>query len=358
MGQDHEPFLRPGDRWKEGFRERWLLVVRRDDRRFRPPRPGARPDQGWVGHTDGLQPRPRGRRRLAPRRRALRPRRWDQLLRRRRRVRLVCRDLDWQPGERGSVSDRPCGRIRPLPGRRGRGGGLQHAARSGADPGTPRRGGTGHHPARGHARHSHRRFDDHRHHAGLRRQRGHGRWGLTDGHRQGVRGNGHRRPPHADAERLALPDWHLLGRRGARAAARHVHRARRAVGLGGQHGLQPHAHLHDRRRPATRRPGPDGGRRHCRLRRIRRRRGDRRDTRRVSGATVFTPGDNAYNLGTTTEFNNCYHPHWGRAKTRTRPATGNHDYGTDGAAGYFNYFGADAGDPPRATTATTSAPGT
>ena len=158
----------------------------------------------------------------------------------------------------------------PLPGRRGRGRGLQHAARSGADPGTPRRGGTGHHPARGHARHSHRRFDDHRHHAGLRRQRGHGRWGLTDGHRQGVRGNGHRRPPHADAERLALPDWHLLGRRGARAAARHVHRARRAVGLGGQHGLQPHAHLHDRRRPATRRPGPDGRRRHCRLRRIRR----------------------------------------------------------------------------------------
>src|SRR5688572_27818186 len=28
--------------------------------------------------------------------------------------------------------------------------------------------------------------------------------------------------------------------------------------------------------------------------------------------TVFTTGDNAYERGTNTEFQNCYHPSWGR----------------------------------------------
>jgi hypothetical protein len=59
-------------------------------------------------------------------------------------------------------------------------------------------------------------------------------------------------------------------------------------------------------------------------------------------ATVFTIGDNAYEYGTPAEFANCYGPTWGRAKLRTRPALGDHDYadGADGAAsGYFGYFG-------------------
>ena len=60
-------------------------------------------------------------------------------------------------------------------------------------------------------------------------------------------------------------------------------------------------------------------------------------------ARVFTIGDNVYDNGTTTEFNNCYGPTWGRHKARTRPAPGNHEYGTAGAAGYFGYFGAAAG---------------
>ena len=60
--------------------------------------------------------------------------------------------------------------------------------------------------------------------------------------------------------------------------------------------------------------------------------------------TVITTGDNVYANGTTTEFNNCYNPSWGAHKARTRPSPGNHDYGTSGAAGYFNYFGAAAGD--------------
>ena len=60
--------------------------------------------------------------------------------------------------------------------------------------------------------------------------------------------------------------------------------------------------------------------------------------------TVFTTGDNAYPAGTYDEFINCYDPAWGRFKDRTFPSAGNHDYGTEGAAGYFRYFGAAAGN--------------
>lgn len=60
---------------------------------------------------------------------------------------------------------------------------------------------------------------------------------------------------------------------------------------------------------------------------------------------VVTLGDNAYPDGTLAEFQSCYHPSWGRHKARTRPATGNHEYHIDGAAGHFEYFGAAAGDP-------------
>ncbi len=63
--------------------------------------------------------------------------------------------------------------------------------------------------------------------------------------------------------------------------------------------------------------------------------------------TVVTLGDNAYQSGTPAEFANCYDPSWGVAKSRTRPAPGNHDYVTAGAAGYFGYFGAAAGDAQR-----------
>src|SRR5215216_632306 len=58
----------------------------------------------------------------------------------------------------------------------------------------------------------------------------------------------------------------------------------------------------------------------------------------ISG-TVFTTGDNVYTSGTYTQFTNCYHPTWGRHKSRTKPVPGNHDYNTSGASGYFNYFG-------------------
>ena len=60
--------------------------------------------------------------------------------------------------------------------------------------------------------------------------------------------------------------------------------------------------------------------------------------------TVFTTGDNAYSSGTPEQFAQCYEPGWGRHRARTRPAPGNHDYGTSGASGYYAYFGANAGE--------------
>ncbi len=67
-------------------------------------------------------------------------------------------------------------------------------------------------------------------------------------------------------------------------------------------------------------------------------------------ATVFTLGDNAYNLGTALEFRLCYEPTWGKFKKQTLPTAGNHDYSIPSlpfigkAAGYYGYFGAAAGD--------------
>jgi acid phosphatase type 7 len=61
--------------------------------------------------------------------------------------------------------------------------------------------------------------------------------------------------------------------------------------------------------------------------------------------TVLTLGDNAYRDGSAQDFEECYDPSWGRYKDRTKPSPGNHDYYTEGAEGYFDYFGKAAGDP-------------
>jgi len=62
------------------------------------------------------------------------------------------------------------------------------------------------------------------------------------------------------------------------------------------------------------------------------------------GGTVMVVGDLAYPDGSKENFT-CYDKTWGRAKSRTRPAPGNHEFHAAGAAPYFNYFGAEAGDP-------------
>ncbi|HET8922428.1 MAG TPA: metallophosphoesterase [Candidatus Acidoferrum sp.] len=59
--------------------------------------------------------------------------------------------------------------------------------------------------------------------------------------------------------------------------------------------------------------------------------------------TVMAVGDLAYSDGTKENFV-CYDKAWGRAKSRTRPAPGNHEFHTPGAKPYFDYFGAAAGD--------------
>ena len=64
-------------------------------------------------------------------------------------------------------------------------------------------------------------------------------------------------------------------------------------------------------------------------------------------ATVYLTGDDAYNNGTTSEFNNCYNPTWGRHKYRTKPSPGNHEYNSSGAAPYYAYFGSAAGPSGR-----------
>jgi hypothetical protein len=59
--------------------------------------------------------------------------------------------------------------------------------------------------------------------------------------------------------------------------------------------------------------------------------------------TVATLGDNAYELGTATEFEQCFGPTWGRNKDRIRPVIGNHDVRTKNGAPFYDYFGERAG---------------
>lgn len=63
---------------------------------------------------------------------------------------------------------------------------------------------------------------------------------------------------------------------------------------------------------------------------------------RIDGQVLLS-GDLAYMHGSPTDFQRCFEPDWGRFRHRWRPAPGNHEYQTPGAAGYFQYFGAAAG---------------
>jgi calcineurin-like phosphoesterase family protein len=65
----------------------------------------------------------------------------------------------------------------------------------------------------------------------------------------------------------------------------------------------------------------------------------------IAPTKVLALGDTVYPDGTATQFSDCYDPTWGRHKAKTSPAVGNHEYHVSGAAGYFGYFGAAAGDP-------------
>ena len=76
-----------------------------------------------------------------------------------------------------------------------------------------------------------------------------------------------------------------------------------------------------------------------------------------SVAAVLPLGDTQYYCGGYSAFLASYDPSWGRLKSLSFPAVGNHEYltsggtgcdtGNSGAAGYFKYFGAAAGDPSK-----------
>ena len=60
---------------------------------------------------------------------------------------------------------------------------------------------------------------------------------------------------------------------------------------------------------------------------------------RIGPDAVLTLGDDAYPTGSAADFADCYGPTWGRFRSITHPAPGNHEYATPGASGYFGYFG-------------------
>jgi hypothetical protein len=72
--------------------------------------------------------------------------------------------------------------------------------------------------------------------------------------------------------------------------------------------------------------------------------------------TIFAAGDLAYPAGSAHDFASCYDPTWGRHKSRTRPAPGNHDYETQRGAAYYAYFGDNAGVPGRGYYSYTEGP--
>ena len=64
-------------------------------------------------------------------------------------------------------------------------------------------------------------------------------------------------------------------------------------------------------------------------------------------AAVFALGDEQYEKGELANFQKYYNASWGAFKDKTYPVPGNHEYETAGAAGYYGYFGAAAGDPSK-----------
>ena len=64
-------------------------------------------------------------------------------------------------------------------------------------------------------------------------------------------------------------------------------------------------------------------------------------------AAVLGLGDLQYQMGAYSAFIGSYDLSWGRVKSITKPAPGNHEYETTGASGYYKYFGAAAGDPSK-----------
>lgn len=67
-----------------------------------------------------------------------------------------------------------------------------------------------------------------------------------------------------------------------------------------------------------------------------------------SNANVLTLGDNAYLLGASLGYTDCYAKTWGRFLDKTFAIPGNHDY-ENGKSNYFDYFGAKASPDGKGT---------
>ncbi|MBL8952340.1 MAG: metallophosphoesterase [Myxococcaceae bacterium] len=62
---------------------------------------------------------------------------------------------------------------------------------------------------------------------------------------------------------------------------------------------------------------------------------------------VLTLGDNQYVKGELAHYLRWFEPTWGRFRDKLYPVPGNHEYLTEDANGYFDYFGERAGDPKK-----------
>ena len=65
---------------------------------------------------------------------------------------------------------------------------------------------------------------------------------------------------------------------------------------------------------------------------------------KVKPQVVLALGDNQYEKGELENFQKSYDPTWGKFKKITKPVPGNHEYASGNANGYYDYFGALAGE--------------
>jgi calcineurin-like phosphoesterase family protein len=62
---------------------------------------------------------------------------------------------------------------------------------------------------------------------------------------------------------------------------------------------------------------------------------------------ILTLGDSQYENNDYGDYQIAFDPAWGRVKSIIHPVPGNHEYLSPGAGGYYQYFGAAAGDPTK-----------
>lgn len=65
---------------------------------------------------------------------------------------------------------------------------------------------------------------------------------------------------------------------------------------------------------------------------------------RLPGAIALL-GDVVYPDGGLADYEKCFDPAWGALRPRIHPAQGNHDFESADTSGYYDYFGAAAGNP-------------